>query len=644
MRKAKTMTWSRLAFGLLAASCVLLTGVSTGAPVAGEDGPPVASVVALRGKVQAVSPAGAVRALKLKSTIAKGDTVKTGKRGRMQIRFPDNSLISLGRDTEMTIQDFAYEPEQSNGKLVTYVKQGVFRVMGGAIAKIAPENFQTRTPTATIGIRGSLYAGSQFAAKLIVILLGGIGIDVKNDAGKVEIEDPSFGTTVKGSDQKPEKPRRYSVDELEDVIEGFFGGDDEEQEEKEEDKEDQKEDDKEEEKGEDKEDDKEEEKGEDKEEKKEEKKGEDKQEEKGRRKDDGPGPEEDGDEEDGGDKASAGDAKETVNEVASQSSSGNQDQHQSSVSTDIEKPKPPAPVPPSGALVNGFAVGVAKNSVGRTDPVRVYRNTSAATRESSRGQGDVTHFDLRVTQETGTVEGSMTLTDAEGADASIQNMVIGGSDSDVVQESYFKGLLGGENVINVGGQTGGLSGNENHLESAPAAQSMSPWTSWGYWQVAYDEPGTRTVRAVAQEVRNPQGLWVAGELTPQSYIQGLMHTTGASGVYSGGARCVEIAPDLSHTTHAGTSLLNVFFDSATVTGALTFPELTMETAATINQDGRGFLGTVTSITDGRANPGIASSGVQGDFFGGQAEAIGGSVNARTTEDTRYIGVFSGSKH
>ena len=189
----------------------------------------VATVLAVRGNVTAFDRAGKNRQLPLKSELFRGDTIKSGDRGRIQISFLDETLISLGANTEMSIERFDYKPNQNDGELVTHVREGAFRVMGGAIAKIAPSKFKTETPTATIGIRGSFYAGNVAALQLTAIFLGGRGITVFNAAGFVEITRPSFGTTVPAANAPPEPPRRFSTAEIGQLLTGFafsgLGGD-----------------------------------------------------------------------------------------------------------------------------------------------------------------------------------------------------------------------------------------------------------------------------------------------------------------------------------------------------------------------------------------------------------------------------------
>ncbi|UCD78618.1 MAG: FecR domain-containing protein [Desulfobacterales bacterium] len=178
------------------------------------DEKPVGSVVALRGKVTAVNPDGAHRSLAVKSKIYLADTINTGRQGRVQMMFDDNTLISLGPNTAMEIAEYQWNPDKKNGAMKTRVSEGVFRIMGGAITQSAPRNFNTETPAGTIGIRGSMYAGKVSGSSLHLLFQGGKGIFVTNAAGTVSIDRPGFGTFVEGPDTPPTAPTRFSSEDL----------------------------------------------------------------------------------------------------------------------------------------------------------------------------------------------------------------------------------------------------------------------------------------------------------------------------------------------------------------------------------------------------------------------------------------------
>lgn len=184
----------------------------------------IGQVVAMRGPVNA-DLQGETRALAIKSPVFQDDVIKTETRSRIQIRFKDNTIITLGVASTLHLKEYRWNEETKKGAFTHEVKEGVFRVLGGAITNASPETFKTETPVATIGIRGSLYRGKFRNGTLKVMLQGGKGINIINDTGLVPITTPGFGTRVTAWQQKPARPTRFSSEEISDMDEGFAGAD-----------------------------------------------------------------------------------------------------------------------------------------------------------------------------------------------------------------------------------------------------------------------------------------------------------------------------------------------------------------------------------------------------------------------------------
>jgi hypothetical protein len=65
---------------------------------------PSGKIIAARGEVSAKTPTGETRPLQMESPVFLNDTIRTGKRGRAQILFLDNTIISHQGDSRK-IQD-----------------------------------------------------------------------------------------------------------------------------------------------------------------------------------------------------------------------------------------------------------------------------------------------------------------------------------------------------------------------------------------------------------------------------------------------------------------------------------------------------------------------------------------------------------
>ncbi len=87
------------------------------------------------------------------SVFQKNDTLNTKENTKLQILFLDDTIISVGQNSTLKINDYLFEEKDSKAEFT--MAKGVFRTITGKIGKIAPENFKLETKGASIGIRGT---------------------------------------------------------------------------------------------------------------------------------------------------------------------------------------------------------------------------------------------------------------------------------------------------------------------------------------------------------------------------------------------------------------------------------------------------------------------------------------------------------
>ncbi len=80
------------------------------------------------------------------------ELIQTTKKARAQIRFLDDTDLHLGPLSEVRLDEFIYDPDQSTGAFVADLGIGVFRFVTGEIPSDA---IQVITPVAVIGVRGT---------------------------------------------------------------------------------------------------------------------------------------------------------------------------------------------------------------------------------------------------------------------------------------------------------------------------------------------------------------------------------------------------------------------------------------------------------------------------------------------------------
>ena len=89
------------------------------------------------------------------SKIFFGDTIVSKKNANAQILFIDQTVLTLGEDTEMTIDEFIYDPKNNEGSFVSSVKSGTVKFITGQISKNNPEDLEVKVPAGTLGARGT---------------------------------------------------------------------------------------------------------------------------------------------------------------------------------------------------------------------------------------------------------------------------------------------------------------------------------------------------------------------------------------------------------------------------------------------------------------------------------------------------------
>lgn len=86
-----------------------------------------------------------------------GSVLRTGSKSSMGVTFKDETVMSFGPDTELTVDQYLYAPAQGKLKLGSKLTKGSLNYVSGVIAKLQPDAVSVETPTGTIGIRGTQF-------------------------------------------------------------------------------------------------------------------------------------------------------------------------------------------------------------------------------------------------------------------------------------------------------------------------------------------------------------------------------------------------------------------------------------------------------------------------------------------------------
>ena len=141
------------------------------------------------------------------SKIYFGDTILVKAQSNAQILLLDETALTVGEKSELTIDEFIYDPESKIGKIVSNIKIGTVRIVTGEISKKNPDNLEVNIPTGSIGARGTEFVVvTESDEKSTVVLLGpgkkntlgmipGI-LNVSDGLNTVNISTPGFQSVV----------------------------------------------------------------------------------------------------------------------------------------------------------------------------------------------------------------------------------------------------------------------------------------------------------------------------------------------------------------------------------------------------------------------------------------------------------------
>ncbi|WP_418180421.1 FecR domain-containing protein [Aliarcobacter lanthieri] len=143
------------------------------------------------------------------------DIIETKVNSKVKITFIDNTIITIGKESILKIDDYYYVDADKDGAKTEFsIPKGAFHTITGQIGKVNPTKFKLKTKNATIGIRGTEFYGDEHkiicTQGAITVFSNGILVDVP--AGKYtnvfDNQQPSNAQTLEND----------SLDEIEEKL------------------------------------------------------------------------------------------------------------------------------------------------------------------------------------------------------------------------------------------------------------------------------------------------------------------------------------------------------------------------------------------------------------------------------------------
>ncbi len=144
-----------------------------------------------------------------------GDRIKTEADSRLRIELKDGSILSMGDKADLTLDQFEFDSKEKKRTASFKMDLGKVKVFARDLLKFKKKDFEIRTPTAVVGIRGTVFLVWVQSRTITKVVCFSNVIQVANvlTPDKFILLTESFATDIlKGKD--PSKPILMNENQL----------------------------------------------------------------------------------------------------------------------------------------------------------------------------------------------------------------------------------------------------------------------------------------------------------------------------------------------------------------------------------------------------------------------------------------------
>ena len=89
--------------------------------------------------------------------VRQSDSIITGDDGTVGVTLADNSLLSIGPNTVMSLDKYAFDTTTYEGQMDASIRKGTILVVSGKLVKHTPGAMRIHTPASIMGVRGTKF-------------------------------------------------------------------------------------------------------------------------------------------------------------------------------------------------------------------------------------------------------------------------------------------------------------------------------------------------------------------------------------------------------------------------------------------------------------------------------------------------------
>lgn len=86
------------------------------------------------------------------------DRIVTGKDGSIGLLFEDDSRLSAGPDSTLSLDQFSFDNATHDGNFDVSMKKGTLSVISGKLVQKSPGALKVKTPAAILAVRGTEFS------------------------------------------------------------------------------------------------------------------------------------------------------------------------------------------------------------------------------------------------------------------------------------------------------------------------------------------------------------------------------------------------------------------------------------------------------------------------------------------------------
>jgi len=148
----------------------------------------IGAASAVRNQVTAAQGAQE-RRLATGNPVLANDRIRTGADSVAQLLFADQTSLSVGPRSDVTLDRFVYDPNRSTGDVAVSLTTGALRFVSG---RQDPRSYQVSTPVATIGVRGTIVDFLFINGRMFAILDEGRAYFTLPNGQVIELNEPGM--------------------------------------------------------------------------------------------------------------------------------------------------------------------------------------------------------------------------------------------------------------------------------------------------------------------------------------------------------------------------------------------------------------------------------------------------------------------